>query len=95
MNTKLIKKCIDELDAEKPRLDYLKGILETLYEIESSATTISGTTTFPIPPYYVNSSVTNTGTQTGTGKISEPEILDYRVWTPIDEIKKLTDESTN
>lgn len=32
MNRKTIQKIIDELDKEEPRLDYIRGILETLSE---------------------------------------------------------------
>lgn len=32
MNRKIIQKLIDELDKESPRLDYIRGILETLME---------------------------------------------------------------
>jgi hypothetical protein len=34
MNTNILKKCIDELNAETPRLDYLRGMLETLLEMQ-------------------------------------------------------------
>jgi len=39
MNTSLLKKCLDELSSEKPRLDYMKGILETLIEMSSGLST--------------------------------------------------------
>jgi hypothetical protein len=32
MNRKIIQKLIDELDKESPRLDYIRGILETILE---------------------------------------------------------------
>ncbi len=34
MNTKLLKKCIDELNKPEPNIDYLRGMLETLYEMQ-------------------------------------------------------------
>lgn len=36
MNKNVLKKCIDELGKEKPRLDYVLGALETLYDSSSS-----------------------------------------------------------
>lgn len=33
MNSTLIKKCLDELAKDKPDLSYLRGILETLFEL--------------------------------------------------------------
>ncbi len=35
MNPQLIKKCLDELDKDSPRMDYIRGILETLYEMQT------------------------------------------------------------
>lgn len=35
MNTAILKKVIDELSVPQPRLDYVRGMLETLYEIET------------------------------------------------------------
>lgn len=32
MNRKIIQKLIDELDNDSPRLDYIRGVLETLME---------------------------------------------------------------
>ncbi len=32
MNKRALQKCIDELNGDKPRIDYVKGILETLIE---------------------------------------------------------------
>jgi len=33
MNSNILKKCIDELQKDKPRLEYILGLLESLYEI--------------------------------------------------------------
>lgn len=35
MSNNIIKKCIDELSKENPRQDYVIGMLETLYDIQS------------------------------------------------------------
>lgn len=33
MNTKILQKCITELKTEKPKIDYVLGMLETLMEM--------------------------------------------------------------
>lgn len=34
----ILKKCVNELDAPQPRLDYLKGMLEVLLEMSDKPT---------------------------------------------------------
>lgn len=36
MNTKILQKCLEELKAEKPRIDYVCGMLETLIEMQQN-----------------------------------------------------------
>ncbi len=36
-NTTILKKCLTELESETPRLDYLRGMLETLIELQEDA----------------------------------------------------------
>lgn len=50
MNKKQLQKVIDELEKEQPRLDYIKGILETLVETED-LTPLPTTNPFPTYPY--------------------------------------------
>lgn len=38
MNTNILRKCLAELTAENPRLDYLRGMLETLMEMQPVST---------------------------------------------------------
>lgn len=40
MQTNILQKVIDELNREMPRLDYIKGMLETLVEMQSPAVLI-------------------------------------------------------
>lgn len=49
MNTNILQKVIDELNKDNPRLDYVKGILETLVEAvpEITSTPINNTTVIP------------------------------------------------
>ena len=35
MNADILKKAVDELKKEKPNIDYVRGMLETLYELEN------------------------------------------------------------
>lgn len=35
MNTKIISKCLDELKKDSPDLSYIRGMLETLIEVDS------------------------------------------------------------
>lgn len=36
MNTNILKKCLEELSKEGPKLDYIRGMLETLIEMQES-----------------------------------------------------------
>lgn len=44
MNTKILQKCVEELNKEQPNLSYIKGMLETLIEM----TTVQPFFTSPI-----------------------------------------------
>lgn len=35
MNINVLKKCLDELNKESPRLEYVKGILETFIDLNT------------------------------------------------------------
>lgn len=50
MHKNILKKCLEELEKESFSKDYVRGMLETLYEIEAPGTkTITGQTTLPTP----------------------------------------------
>lgn len=36
MNTNILKKCLEELSKDEPKLDYVRGMLETLIEMSES-----------------------------------------------------------
>lgn len=40
-NTGILKKAIDELQKESPKLEYVRGILETLYDMASDLPDVS------------------------------------------------------
>ncbi len=72
MQPTILKKCIDELSKDSPKLDYIRGMLETLYEmlevsvkpIVSTTSAVSPhnpithTTTIPLQQYHDVPSVT-------------------------------------
>ncbi len=35
MSTHILRKCLEELNSEKPRIDYVSGMLETLIDVQS------------------------------------------------------------
>lgn len=41
MNTKLLQKAIDELKSDKPDLSYLRGMLETMMDMQSGSNFVS------------------------------------------------------
>lgn len=47
MNTKALQKCVEELKTDKPRIDYVVGILETLID---TAFSVSGSPTSTYSP---------------------------------------------
>ena len=57
MNKNILKKCLDELQKENPRLDYVRGILETLIESLEVSATSSSTFTYN-PPIIYNPPIT-------------------------------------
>lgn len=56
----LLKKCIDELGKDKPRIDYVLGILETLCDMgdnKPAPSSLPVGTYVPTPPSTVNTSM--------------------------------------
>ncbi len=39
MNSNILKKCVDELNAKEPNISYIKGMLETLIEMSGATMT--------------------------------------------------------
>lgn len=77
MNTNLLQKCVDELNKETPDISYLKGVLETLIEIEKSNSEKPNSFIPSYPNYFPN----GTGTPLPlspivTSKTNEDEILE-------------------
>lgn len=86
MNNNIIKKCLEELQKESFRKDYVIGMLETLYEMNNRSelvtvqTPINNTITTPPPTYYTTFSTSN----------DEGEMLDKVAQARLNEVKKNT-----
>lgn len=50
MNTTILKKCIDSLNSESPDISYIKGMLETLMELNQTPVSIPHYTQPMLPP---------------------------------------------
>ncbi len=79
MNTTILKKCIDELNAENPRLDYLRGMLDTLMEM-SQQTILPPT--IPYMPIFSPKNVIKAPEQ-----MDDAAMLDARARQAIETIK--------
>lgn len=82
---KTIKKVLEELNRESPRLDYIRGMLEVLIEDEREpglvVGAISSTPYLPIVPTIIKNNEIG-------------EAIPMHANTHIDEIKRLAEEST-
>ncbi len=62
MNTPILRKCLEELSKENPRLDYVRGILETLIDSQPLLqTTPNGIQTVPWTSQAISSTVVDPG----------------------------------
>lgn len=82
MNTNVLKKCLEELGKETPRLDYLRGMIETLVEMQG-AVTKNEPATIGIPADYFET------TKVDLNKIpDEASMLDNKARVGLGKIKK-------
>lgn len=85
MNTSILKKCIDELQQDTFRKDYVLGMLETLYEMQEERPSVipaaqpSGL--FPKPPYVVTNVAANQ---------DDASILDAKAKAAIAAVQEMT-----
>lgn len=49
MNTKILQKCVEALNSEKPDISYIRGMLETLIEISGATVPLSANPTVNVP----------------------------------------------
>lgn len=75
MNNSIIKKCLDELQKDTFRKDYVIGMLETLYELSSNKLK---ETSMPLYPGMSGSlSIPNNNIESTYVKTDEEEIPEY------------------
>lgn len=79
MNTAILKKCLDELNKENPRKDYVIGMLETLIETAGYATP---------QQLHVRTPVAK------SEEMDEAAILDARAKAALGAIKNMANQST-
>jgi hypothetical protein len=59
MNTKILQKVLEELQKNKPRLDYVRGMIESLVDMDDKPLNISHTSgPVATPNFYERSSTT-------------------------------------
>ncbi len=87
MNTNILNKCIEELKKEAPDLSYLRGMLETLMEMQ----TVSAEKNYTehIKPY-----VTIKSTQVPAINLDVAAILDAKAKMALETIKTMGGEQT-
>lgn len=92
MNTNILQKCIAELKAEKPRIDYVLGMLETLYEMSEM---------YSVPDKYKLAPGVSTPMFQGdkgyptAGSADEATLIDAPARAALATIKALADESVS
>lgn len=83
MNTNILKKCIEELRKDDPKIDYVLGMLETLSEMQETVSVTPVIPTVKFPPL-------------GFEKKEEPseaDVMDAKARAAIEEIKRMSQES--
>jgi hypothetical protein len=86
MNTKILQKCLEELDKETPRLDYIRGMLETLVSMDEPVSYKKDEKGYIVP-------VTPTA-KPKTETQDEGEILTAQAKARLAAVKELSDKST-
>lgn len=87
MNTAILRKCIVELQQPEPRLDYIRGMLETLVEVtdKESEKYLEQKNIYQ-PPYTITSNPTTT---------NEAAIMEARARAAVDSIKAMSEASSH
>ena len=83
MNTSILNKCVEELSKEDPRLDYIRGMLETLIEMAGNSKVEQRT----YAPQVVGS------TPTQPTLTDDASVLDAKARAAIDIVKRLSAQS--
>lgn len=91
MNNSILKKCLDELQKDNPRKDYVIGMLETLIELQAPQP-IHATAE---RPFIVDKTVSGIPTiNTDLQQKDEGNILDAKAKARVDTIRELAEKST-
>lgn len=83
MNHSVLQKCVDELSKDNPKLDYVRGMLETLLSM-SEPNVVTFTSTTPLP---VLGAIT-----TAHAVSDEGSILDAKARASLETIKALSEQ---
>ncbi len=78
MNNTILTKCLKELGEQTPRLDYVRGMLETLIEMQPKTPGVF------VPP------TATTSTPISSLPKDEGEILDAIARAKLDEVRRLS-----
>lgn len=87
MPTNILQKALDELGKESPDISYVKGMLETIIELQDKATNAD-----QLNAQLRIKSAQATTTQSNE-HVDEGALLDARAKAAIESVRKLTDKS--
>lgn len=79
MNTSILRKCLEELGKDSPKLDYIRGMLETLIEMQGAQKTVL------LPPSTYIPNITYTTAPT----TDEASILEAKARVAMDKMKDI------
>jgi hypothetical protein len=85
MNTTILKKCLDELSKDSPKLDYVRGMLETLIEIQNPILTI--------PSLVIPKNIVPGMVHTVPENQDEATLLDAKARAALETIKSMNTEA--
>lgn len=86
MNNTILKKCLEELEKESPRLDYIRGMIETLIELSVAGKAATRTLDHEAKEFFDKGF---------TAPTDEQSLLDAKARAAIATVKAISAESTN
>lgn len=88
MNTGILKKVLEELEKENPRLDYIRGMVETLVEMQGPSHAVPSSLAVVTPGFGPGD-----GGSTPSSGADEAAILDGQARAAIERVKAIAAES--
>lgn len=86
-NTAILKKCLEELSKPEPKIDYIRGMLETLVEVqEPEAAAMTLGVPLPMPKVVPAAPV--------SADLDEGELLDNKARAMLPGVKAMAAQST-